>query len=279
MGEFLDEAQVNKMKDIFFTLIDKSDTRKHLNVKYTEENEQGDDEVDQQNREFMKEENEMEDDLQLAISEAFGTLFKTHKNHCQELLSNLFTEKLPKYLDEEHSPVVKQKFALYIIVDIVEHLGLEILGDKYDDCFAVIARYSQSINPILRQASSYGLGMSAREGGAYFEKYAKDTVEALKGVIEMQLGTQVKIEYQHCRDNAISALAKVMKYQYSFIDLESTFAYWLSKMPLKHDLAEAKEANDFLADVLLEKPEMVVGANGEHMKDLINLCGDQLRED
>lgn len=185
MGEFLDESQVNHMKNIFFTLIEKSDVRKNMNTKYTEENELGDDEVDVQNRQFMEEENDMEDDLQLAISDAFGALFKTHKDHCQELLKDMFTEKLPKYLAED-APIVKQKFALYVIIDMVEHLGLEILKDKYEDCFKVVAKYANSINPVLRQASCFGLGVSAKEGGEYFRPYAKETSEALKNAIEME---------------------------------------------------------------------------------------------
>lgn len=240
MGEFLTEEDVNKVKNILFTFIEKSDVRKKMNIMYNEENEQGDDEVDIQNKQFMEEENEMEDDLQLVISETFGALFKTHKNYCHELLKDFFETKLDKYLDEESSPMVKQKFALYIIVDIVEHLGLDILGDKYEYCFRIIARYSQCINPVLRQASVYGLGMSAQQGGACFEKYATDIVEALKNAIEMELGSQDKTEYLHCRDNAVSSLAKVMKFQHQHIDVEKTFKYWLSKMPIKHDLEESK---------------------------------------
>lgn len=278
MGEFLDEAQVNKMCEIFFNAIEKSDQRKHLNVQYTQENEQDDDEVDVQNRQFMDEENEMEDDLQLTISEAFGSLFKTHKHHCKELLSNLFTTLLPQYLDDK-APFVKQKFGLYIVVDLVEHLGLEILGEKYEDCFRVIEKYSSSINPICRQAGVYGLGVSAKSGGEYFSKFASSTVELLKKAIDMECGTQEKIEYLHAKDNAISSLAKVMKYQYSAIDLESTFSFFLSHLPVKHDLTEAKEVNDFLADVLQEKPEWVIGPNGEHTKNFIHLLGDNMRKD
>lgn len=70
-----------------------------------------------------------------------------------------------------------------------------------------------------------------------------------------------------------------MKYQHASIDLESTFQYWISYMPIKHDLSESKEANEFLVEVLAEKPEWVVGQNGERVKHLVTLCGDQLRED
>lgn len=278
VGNFLSESQVNQMCEIFFDLIQKSDKRKDLNVRYTEENEQGDDEVDKQNRQFMDEENDMEDDLQLTISEAFGSLFKTHKNQCSQLLSSLFESLLPAYLDES-APFIKQKFGLYIVVDLVEHLGVEILGDKFKDCFLIIKKYAQSINPICRQAGVYGLGIGANTSGDLFKEFADETVDSLKRAIEMECGTQEKIEYLHARDNAISALAKIMKYQYSVINLEDTFAFWLSHMPIKNDLTEAKNANDFLADVLAQKPELVVGANGEHTKSLIHLLGDNLRND
>lgn len=278
MGEFLDEAQVNSMCEIFFQAIHKSDHRKDLNIKYNEENEKDDDEYDEQNRMFMEEENDMEDDLQLTISEAFGSLFKTHKHHCSTLLNSLFEDLLPEYLNDS-APFIKQKFGLYIVVDLVEHLGLEILGDKYLDCFKVIEKYAQSINPVCRQAGVYGLGMSSKSSGEYFKNFSDSTVDLLKRAIEMECGTQDKTEYNHCKDNAISALAKVMKYQHDCIDLESTFKFWLSVLPIKYDLTEAKESNDFLADVLLNKPELVIGHNGEYTKNLIVLLGDNLRSD
>jgi len=147
MGQFLDETQVNSMCEIFFNAIHKSDQRKDLNFKYAEENEQDEDDVDNQNHQFMEEENEMEDDLQLTISEAFGTLFKTHKHQCKELLTNLFSSLLPEYLND-NAPFIKQKFGLYVVVDLVEHLGLEDLGEKIDDCYKVIEKYAGSINPV-----------------------------------------------------------------------------------------------------------------------------------
>jgi importin-5 len=214
MGEFLDETQVNNMCEILFSVVQKSDHRKHINIKYTEENEQGENEVDKQNREFMKEENEMEDDLQLAISETFGALFKTHKNHCKELLNSMFTSLLPQYLDEG-APFVKQKFALYIVVDLVEYLGYEYLGEKIDDCYQVIQKYTQESNPIYRQAGVYGLGITAVNGGEFFSKVGEQTIELLKKAILIERGSQDKVEFLHAKDNAISAMAKVMKHQFS----------------------------------------------------------------
>ena len=278
MGEFLDESQVNSMCEIFFNAIHKSDQRKDLNFKYAEENEQEEDDVDNQNKQFMEEENEMEDDLQLTISEAFGTLFKTHKNQCSELLSNLFTSLLPEYLDD-NAPFIKQKFGLYIVVDLVEHLGLEHLGEKIDDCLKVIEKYAESINPVWRQAGVYGLGVFAKNSGDYFSSFADTVVEKLKKAIEMKKGSQDKVEYGHAKDNAVSALAKVLKHQYNHINLEVTFKFWLSQLPLKNDLTEAKEWNEFLAEVIEFKPEMVIGEKGEYMDNLITLLKKTMKKD
>jgi len=91
----------------------------------------------------------MEDELQFAISETFGILFKTHKMHCSQLLKTLLEDLLPNYL-QETSPFVKQKFAIFIIVDLLEHLGNEYLAEHFESCFQTLLKYSKSENPVFR---------------------------------------------------------------------------------------------------------------------------------
>lgn len=80
MGNFMDEETVNEMCIGLLKTIAQSDRRKQLNIQYTNENETGDSEIEKQNRQFMDEEIKVEDELQIAISETFGVLFKTHKD-------------------------------------------------------------------------------------------------------------------------------------------------------------------------------------------------------
>lgn len=82
METFMDEETVNQMCMKLLQSIQLSDKRKELNLQYTQENENGDSEIDKQNRQFMDEELKVEDELQIAISETFGVLFKTHKDQC-----------------------------------------------------------------------------------------------------------------------------------------------------------------------------------------------------
>jgi len=56
--------------------------------------------------------------------------------------------------------------------------------------------------------------------------------------------------------------------------LEETFAYFLTLIPLNHDLTEAKFVNDFLADAVLGQPQMVLGKEYENTKQFVTLLGE-----
>lgn len=58
-------------------------------------------------------------------------LFKTHKEHCLTLITNLFTSVLPSAINSSEKQ--KQKFGLFILDDMVEFLGPAYLGTHYAD--------------------------------------------------------------------------------------------------------------------------------------------------
>jgi hypothetical protein len=94
-----------------------------------EEAEDEDDQLDQEDLEVIKEENKNEYDLQLSIAEIIGIIFKTHGPLCGNLLQELFTNILPPALSSEEKQ--KTKFALFLLDDMVEFLGPELLGTYY----------------------------------------------------------------------------------------------------------------------------------------------------
>jgi hypothetical protein len=83
---FMSEEVVNTMCKKCIGMIQSSDKRKLINDDYTNENvkNQGEN-VDHEDVELMEIENQNEDEFQIAISEIFGTLFKTHKQYCSAL--------------------------------------------------------------------------------------------------------------------------------------------------------------------------------------------------
>ena len=58
-------------------------------------------------------------------------------------------------------------------------------------------------------------------------------------------------KYNHAKDNAISALGKIIKYQHQTIDLNSIVPNWISQLPLKTDLDESIIQNDLLTDIII----------------------------
>ena len=85
-----------------------------------------DGEVDKDELEAIREENKNEYDLQLSIAELIGVLFKTHPQLSSIIVQDLFNTLLRESLESQEKQ--KNKFALFIMDDIVEYLGPEILG-------------------------------------------------------------------------------------------------------------------------------------------------------
>jgi len=59
-------------------------------------------------------------------------------------------------------------------------------------------------------------------------------------------------QFYHAKDNAVSALGKIIRYQTSTVDVSQMIPNWLSLLPIKHDEDEAKTQNEILSMILSE---------------------------
>lgn len=71
--------------------------------------------------ELIKEEGQAEYDLQLTAAELLGILFKTHKSMVADIVTKLRTEMLVAAFGSNNQK--RYKFALFVLDDMVEHLG------------------------------------------------------------------------------------------------------------------------------------------------------------
>lgn len=126
-GLFNQEA-VDSLSVHILDLYNKSDNRitENNNMVKNEGGEDEDDNLGEDDLEVIKEENKNEYDLQLSLAELIGILFKTHKDYGAKLLNELFTNVLPNALGSDQKQ--KQKFALFLLDDMVEFLGPRYLG-------------------------------------------------------------------------------------------------------------------------------------------------------
>ena len=286
---FLNQDEVDNACKLWIEMIIKSDRRKAINTDYAADNiDPNDENIDHQDLELMQNEDYNEDEFQIAISEIFGSLFKTHKLYCKPLAEKLFSEILPQYLDENSNPN-KKRFALYILVDMVEHLGYEYIGEQFAEIMNTLEIYSSCEVTALRQSAVYGIGVALSLNIEIFSKDILKYISLMEEAIKIPLGDQDKEEYETWKDNAISAIGKILKYYEDAINKNSQllnienaykklFEYWMSLLPLKLDMPESKIMFDFLADKFETNPDLVVGDGFEKLLNLIKLIGEHLHE-
>ena len=181
----LQPESVDKFSEEIFQFISQSENRIKENAKYGQEGQEGEaeeDALDEEDLLVLKEENKNENELQLALAEILGVLFKTHRDHCQNLVQQLINVYLPKVAQDTSKP--KVKFLLFILDDMVEFLGPDFLGPVYPGVCQQICSYTSSKYAAIRQAAVYGIGMIAQHGGAAFPAMSQGCLEALKVAIE-----------------------------------------------------------------------------------------------
>jgi hypothetical protein len=61
-------------------------------------------------------------------------------------------------------------------------------------------------------------------------------------------------KFNHARDNAVAAFGRVIKYQNMNVDAVALIGNWMEMLPLKADVIEAKEANEFFAEAFMKQP-------------------------
>lgn len=227
---------------------------------------------------MLKQENKNENELQIHLAEILGILFKTHKDFSQNLVQQLFNVVLPEVA--KHETKQKQKFLLFILDDMVEFLGPDFLGPQYLEVVEKICSFTSSKFSAIRQASVYGVGMVAQHGGAAFAGCAELCLKSLKVAIDFPMDAATKekkskaTQFHHARDNSVAALGKVLQYQPTSAPFNEMLTYWMSLLPLTHDMEEAKIQNEFLANSMLKSSQTILGENNERLEQFVMILGE-----
>lgn len=269
---FLSQEEVSEIGTMSLRIIDKSLLRiKELDSIKEEEAEDEDDALDQEDLNLLKEEGNNEYDLQLAAAELIGSLFKTHQSMVAEIVQTLRTTTLN---DAFSSNIQKRmKFGLFILDDMVEYLGPTYFSpDDYNTIVQTVVKFANNKSASLRQASAYGIGLIAQHGGASFASHSEVCLKALEESVNFQMSGKVNskkaksTQFYHARDNAIASIGKVLKYQKALIQsnaaiYEKLAQFWISLLPITHDVEEAQLQYQFLGEFITQEPEVLFKAD------------------
>ena len=220
----------------------------------------------------IKEGIEGAEDIITSFSDAIGALFKTHKEFSMEIAKKMVTDVLPKYFDEKASNFEK-KMGLFIMDDMVEFLGQEILGQIWSDISKTLITYVVHNSCEIRQAASYGLGEFIKHTNVDYAKYSNEILEVLYKGLEIKLDDQKKEdEYHSAQDNVITALGKLIKFRgKEYQNLKEIINKWLYNLPITGDIAESAGQHDLLCDIIIQSPDMVFGNDNVNVPKIIQI--------
>ena len=211
------------------------------------------------------------EDIITAFSDAIGALFKTHKEYCMEIAGKMVNDVLPKYFKNTATNFEK-KMGLFIMDDMIEFLGQELLSAIWNDIFKILLQYVENNSCEIRQAASYGLGQFITNTKNNYEIYAKDCLDILFRALKVEMNEGEEEEYQSAQDNVTTALGKIIKDKKEFYsNLREIYDIWLDNLPITADLVESAGQHDILCDAILNSSDVVFGENNKNVPHIIRI--------
>ncbi|GLT87421.1 hypothetical protein SLE2022_055060 [Rubroshorea leprosula] len=265
-GQILDESQVRCIVDqIKHVLVDSSYRKQERAERAKVED------FDAEEGELLKEENQLEEEVFDQVGDLLGTLIKTFKSSFLP-----FFDELSSYLIlmlGKDKTAEERRIAIFIFDDVAEHCQ-EAALKYYNTFLPFLLEACNDENSNVRQAALYGVGLCAEFGGAVFKPLVQDALSRLDAVIRhpSALHSGNVMAY----DNAVSALGKICQFHRDSIDAAQVVPAWLSCLPIKDDLIEAKIVHDQLCLMVERSDQGVLGPNHQYLPKIVAIFAEVL---
>jgi hypothetical protein len=161
---------------------------------------------------------------------------------------------------------------------MIEHLRYDYIKDQFEQMIKYLIEYASCEITVLRQSAIYGIGMTAVHCKDAFTPYLEKSIELLRIASDIEQGDQDREEHLHCKDNAISSIGKIIKQYDVGDDMNDLIVFWIEHMPIKIDLEESKIMNQLLSELLISKPNVLLGEDLHRLPPVLQLLGEQLHE-
>jgi hypothetical protein len=271
----MSEDELNEVNECVLKTLKISDERKNENTELYNEN--NDDEYDDEDAEMLDATNKLEDELHLALAELIGTLFKVYKELTIPLAKLIYREILPKVLNAD-LPMNLQKFGLFLIDDMIEHLGIELIPEEWPELSQALLKYATDEHIHLRHAAIYGIGWLGEKSKETFKQMSGDCMQVLYKGLEIRKKNDEDVdEFISAKDNIVAAFGKIIKSQHENINLPEAISVWVNNLPLRVDHEEGKVQHELLVDIILESDAaLIFGQNGENLPRTVKVLAEVL---
>lgn len=228
-----------------------------------------DEEVD----ENLAEAEATDEDALSEVARALQTIFKTH---CTGYLP-FFERLLPLIVQfMNHPSMPARQFAVCIYDDLVEYLGPASFN--YSNVFLQsMINALQDPAPEVRQAAAYGMGVCGQYGGEQYADACATALEPLFALINAPNAREEGIVF--VTENAISAVAKICKFNSSKFNTEPVLSAWFASLPILNDDQEAPLVYSYLLELLKAEHPSILGAGNSNVPHLTKIFTDVLAAD
>ena len=256
-GEILEKKELNELFNkimYFFEYLDDKRLKLHNKINNNENNHLKD---------SLKEEIQNIENIQCEISNIIGALYKTHKSKSNDIATIIINKILPKFVKSNSN--FELKFSLYLIDDLIEYIGQEILFYIWNYFFEILTTSIKNENCDIRQASAYGIGIFAKFTKNNFDIYAEKSIIILKDAMLINFNNnnidEDETDFGYSFDNIISAFGKIIFYQFNseIVQkyLNELIQIWISNLPIKYDNDEKFIQHELICDLFLLKKNYI----------------------
>lgn len=247
LGCYMQELELAEFCKKVIKVIYDSDQRKDR-----EKEVPGVDDLDNEDLELMKEKIGLEEDLQVAVAQLIGILFKTYGAASLKLAEFLQVEVLPRVCHPGLSDKI-HRLCLVLVDDMMQYLGRELLKDKW-------LIFPQYLFPFLldpccgvREAAFYGLGLFIAQAKEELQELADVFLEKFLLALDLKAQTGEKQRaFLHCQDNITAALGKMAFYHWEKGFGRKAFSIWVFHLPIRYEKFECYFQHEVLGTLALK---------------------------
>ncbi|EDW67063.1 importin-5 [Drosophila virilis] len=176
-----------------------------------------------------------------------------------------------KLLDPNR-PFADRQWGVCVFDDLIEFCGPACT--PYQQIFTpALLQYVLDKSPDVRQAAAYGCGVLGQFAGDQFAHTCAQIIPLLVQVINDPRARE--IENINATENAISAFAKILKYNKSALtNLDELISVWFSWLPTSEDPEEAAHIYGYLCDLIEANHPAILGANNCNLPRIVSIIAD-----
>ena len=167
---------------------------------------------------------------------------------------------------EDGTPIAR---GICIIDDLIEFAPQHALQYK-DQIAQVLATSLSDEYPEVRQAAAYGFGAMALNSAPEWKPIAAAALEPLARMISLPEARSTE-ESTIATENAISAVAKIVRHCTTGMDTNSIVSAFMQWLPIYEDKEESVHVYDFFAELLEANNPAVLGTENANLPRILDI--------